>query len=189
MLINVTLIVIRSGGLLSAMMVNCGNSIIIVWTSLRHSVVLRVSLSTPCSKALIFPHGKVCFQKSIWTLDSTLLGLFWEKASGFEESMRYKKLTNAQRSGLNQIPNRRFTLWWSPTINRANVYVGFQVQLDLTGIFMWVYPMSQLIAFFGLCRRLGMAKFQPWRSVWSRFSEHIYGRRVSGQYCDFLVTF
>jgi pre-mRNA-processing factor 8 len=64
-------------------------------------------------------------------------GLFWEKASGFEESMRYKKLTNAQRSGLNQIPNRRFTLWWSPTINRANVYVGFQVQLDLTGIFMW----------------------------------------------------
>ena len=38
--------------------------------------------------------------------------------------------------GLNQIPNRRFTLWWSPTINRANVYIGFQVQLDLTGIFM-----------------------------------------------------
>ena len=63
-------------------------------------------------------------------------GLFWEKASSFEESMKYKKLTNAQRSGLNQIPNRRFTLWWSPTINRANVYIGFQVQLDLTGIFM-----------------------------------------------------
>ncbi|CAD0051955.1 unnamed protein product [Aureobasidium pullulans] len=54
-------------------------------------------------------------------------GLFWERASGFEESMK---------SGLNQIPNRRFTLWWSPTINRANVYVGFQVQLDLTGIFL-----------------------------------------------------
>jgi pre-mRNA-processing factor 8 len=63
-------------------------------------------------------------------------GLFWEKASGFEESMKFKKLTNAQRTGLTQIPNRRFTLWWSPTINRANVYVGFQVQLDLTGIFM-----------------------------------------------------
>lgn len=56
--------------------------------------------------------------------------------SGFEESMQYKKLTNAQRAGLNQIPNRRFTLWWSPTINRSSVYVGFQVQLDLTGIFM-----------------------------------------------------
>jgi pre-mRNA-processing factor 8 len=63
-------------------------------------------------------------------------GLFWEKASGFEESMKFKKLTNAQRFGLNQIPNRRFTLWWSPTINRANVYIGSQVQLDLTGIFM-----------------------------------------------------
>lgn len=56
--------------------------------------------------------------------------------SGFEESMKFKKLTNAQRSGLNQIPNRRFTLWWSPTINRGNVYIGFQVQLDLTGIFL-----------------------------------------------------
>ena len=71
-------------------------------------------------------------------------GLFWEKASGFEESMRYKKLTNAQRSGLNQIPNRRFTLWWSPTINRANVYVGFQVQLDLTGIFMLVLTFASI---------------------------------------------
>jgi len=50
--------------------------------------------------------------------------------------MKYKRLTNAQRMGLNQIPNRRFTLWWSPTVNRANVYIGFQVQLDLTGIFM-----------------------------------------------------
>ncbi|OAA61907.1 pre-mRNA processing splicing factor 8 [Niveomyces insectorum RCEF 264] len=63
-------------------------------------------------------------------------GLFWEKASGFEDSMKFKKLTNAQRSGLSQIPNRRFTLWWSPTINRADVYVGFRVQLDLTGIFL-----------------------------------------------------
>lgn len=66
----------------------------------------------------------------------TWTGLFWEKASSFEDSMRAKRLTNAQRSGLNQIPNRRFTLWWSPTLNRANIYVGFQVQLDLTGIFM-----------------------------------------------------
>ncbi|CAN3368761.1 pre-mRNA-splicing factor 8 [Diutina catenulata] len=63
-------------------------------------------------------------------------GLFWEKSQGFEDSLKFKKLTNAQRSGLSQIPNRRFTLWWSPTINRANVYVGFLVQLDLTGIFL-----------------------------------------------------
>ena len=70
------------------------------------------------------------------TYFSTWEGLFWEKTTGFEETMKFKKLTNAQRSGLNQIPNRRFALWWSPTINRANVYIGFQVQLDLTGIFM-----------------------------------------------------
>lgn len=63
-------------------------------------------------------------------------GLFWQKQSGFEQQMQLQKLTNAQRSGLSQIPNRRFTLWWSPTINRANVYVGFLVQLDLTGIFL-----------------------------------------------------
>jgi U6-snRNA interacting domain of PrP8 len=62
--------------------------------------------------------------------------------------MRYKKLTNAQRSGLNQIPNRRFTLWWSPTINRANVYVGFQVQLDLTGIFMYACSVTCMQTYF-----------------------------------------
>ena len=61
-------------------------------------------------------------------------GLFWEKSSGFEESMKYKRLTVAQRAGLTKVPNRRFALWWSPTINRANVYVGYAVQLDLTGI-------------------------------------------------------
>ena len=62
----------------------------------------------------------MCYQRAHLDL-SLSLPLFREKASGFEESMKYKKLTNAQRSGLNQIPNRRFTLWWSPTINRANV--------------------------------------------------------------------
>ena len=68
---------------------------------------------------------------------TTFEGLFWEKASGFEQSMAMKaKLTSAQRTGLSQIPNRRYTLWWSPTINRSSVYVGFAVQLDLTGIMM-----------------------------------------------------
>ena len=115
-----TTLVIRSGGHPNAMMENRGNSTITVSMSSLPSVVLEAFWST-LSKGTYFP---------------TWEGLFWEKASGFEESMRYRKLTNAQRSGLNQIPNRRFTLWWSPTINRANVYVGFQVQLDLTGIFM-----------------------------------------------------
>lgn len=30
-----------------------------------------------------------------------------------------------------------FTLWWSPRINRANVYLGFQVQWDVNGIFTY----------------------------------------------------
>ncbi|ADM11361.1 U5 snRNP pre-mRNA splicing factor Prp8 [Encephalitozoon intestinalis ATCC 50506] len=58
--------------------------------------------------------------------------VFWEDsvAGG------YRRLTNAQKMGLSQVPNRRFILWWSPTINRGNVYVGYQVQLDQTGVFM-----------------------------------------------------
>lgn len=54
----------------------------------------------------------------------------------FDEVVSAKQMTNAQRSGLNQIPNRRFILWWSPTINRAKVYVGYRTQLDQTGISM-----------------------------------------------------
>ena len=103
---------------------------------LLHLAVLKGFWSILCSKAPTSPLGKVRTLDTSRDRSHPFTGLFWEKASGFEESMRYKKLTNAQRSGLNQIPNRRFTLWWSPTINRANVYVGFQVQLDLTGIFM-----------------------------------------------------
>lgn len=63
-------------------------------------------------------------------------GLFWDSTTGYEEALKFRKMTNAQRMGLAQVPNRRFTLWWSPTINRSNVYVGFQTQLDLTGILM-----------------------------------------------------
>ncbi|KAI9476840.1 NUC071 domain-containing protein [Coemansia mojavensis] len=77
-------------------------------------------------------------------------GLFWQQQcfaqgtrilmfDGSRREVQHRQLTNAQRSGLNQIPNRRFTLWWSPTINRCfspDTLVRFQVQLDLTGIFM-----------------------------------------------------
>lgn len=77
--------------------------------------------------------------------------------------MKYKKLTNAQRAGLNQIPNRRFTLWWSPTINRANVYIGFQVQLDLTGIFM-----------HGKIPTLKISYIQIFRAhLWQKIHEHV----------------
>lgn len=45
-------------------------------------------------------------------------------------------MINAQGSRLNKISNRRFTLWKGPTFNRSDVYVGFQVQLYLTGCLM-----------------------------------------------------
>ncbi|XP_026190475.1 pre-mRNA-processing-splicing factor 8 [Cyclospora cayetanensis] len=108
------------------------------WTHQRHDGKLwnLTNYRTDMIQALGGVEGILEHTLFKGTYFPTWEGLFWEKASGFEESMKYKKLTNAQRSGLNQIPNRRFTLWWSPTINRANVYVGFQVQLDLTGIFM-----------------------------------------------------
>lgn len=97
--------------------------------------------------------------------------------AGFEESMKFKKLTNAQRSGLNQIPNRRFTLWWSPTINRANVYVGFQVQLDLTGIFM-----------HGKIPTLKISLIQIFRAhLWQKVHESVV--MVSSEQCCCSVCF
>ncbi|BFZ55441.1 pre-mRNA-splicing factor 8 [Savitreella phatthalungensis] len=108
------------------------------WTSARHDGKLwnLNAYRTDMIQALGGVEGILEHTMFKATFFPSWEGLFWEKNSGFEDSMKYKKLTNAQRSGLNQIPNRRFTLWWSPTINRANVYVGFQVQLDLTGIMM-----------------------------------------------------
>jgi pre-mRNA-processing factor 8 len=92
--------------------------------------------------------------------------------------MRYKKLTNAQRSGLNQIPNRRFTLWWSPTINRANVYVGFQVQLDLTGIFM-----------HGKIPTLKISLIQIFRAhLWQKSAQHFFLSRVADILTSFLYS-
>ncbi|KAJ2393526.1 pre-mRNA-splicing factor 8, partial [Coemansia sp. RSA 2611] len=46
-------------------------------------------------------------------------GLVTHNSTSVAGAMGQRQLTNAQRSGLNQIPNRRFTLWWSPTINRC----------------------------------------------------------------------
>ena len=108
------------------------------WTNSRHDGKLfnLNNYRTDVIQALGGVEGILEHSLFKGTYFPTWEGLFWEKASGFEDSMRFKKLTNAQRSGLNQIPNRRFALWWAPTINRANVYIGFQVQLDLTGIFM-----------------------------------------------------
>lgn len=92
-------------------------------------------------------------------------GLFWEKASGFEESMKYKKLTNAQRSGLNQIPNRRFTLWWSPTINRANVsYFFVRVLNGYLSSFIIKYMFGLLACPIKLDRNFKLSQFLVFHS-------------------------
>ncbi|CAC27035.1 splicing factor Prp8 [Guillardia theta] len=108
------------------------------WTSPKHEGKLY-NLSS-YNNQMIFRLGgiKNILEHTLFkaTFYSNWEGLFWEKRSKFENLIRNKKLTNAQKLGLNQIPNRRFTLWWSPTINRNNVYIGYQTQIDLTGIFM-----------------------------------------------------
>nr|UXY88510.1 splicing factor Prp8 [Cryptomonas curvata] len=97
------------------------------------------------------------------TYFSSWEGLFWEKISGFEQFYKTKNLSNAQRYGLNQIPNRRFVLWWSTTINRGNVYIGFRIQLDLTGIFM-----------YGKIPTLKISLIQIFRShLWQKIHESV----------------
>nr|UXY88006.1 splicing factor Prp8 [Cryptomonas curvata] len=97
------------------------------------------------------------------TYFSSWEGLFWEKVSGFENFYKSKLISNAQRNGLNQLPNRRFILWWSPTINRGNVFIGFRTQLDLTGIFM-----------YGKIPTLKISLIQIFRShLWQKIHESI----------------
>ncbi|TBU16093.1 subunit of U5 snRNP spliceosome [Ordospora colligata] len=74
-----------------------------------------------------------------------------------------RRMTKAQKLGLNQVPNKRFMLWWSPTINRGDVYVGYQVQLEQTGIFM-----------HGKLPTLKMSFVQIFRNgLWKRIHESI----------------
>lgn len=57
-------------------------------------------------------------------------------AGSYGPSLVRRSATRAQIHGQSQLPNRRFALWWSPTLNRSSIYVGFEAQIDLTGIFM-----------------------------------------------------
>ncbi|KAK4538547.1 hypothetical protein CDCA_CDCA18G4572 [Cyanidium caldarium] len=110
------------------------------WTDRRHDGRL-VALQPYCAdmlQALGGVEGVLAHTLFPATGYRSWRGLLWGgSAEGhFEQTLAARPLTHAQRSGLSQVPNRRFTLWWSPTINRSRVYMGFRVQLDLTGIFM-----------------------------------------------------
>ncbi|KMV66279.1 U5 snRNP spliceosome subunit [Encephalitozoon cuniculi EcunIII-L] len=113
--------------------------------------------------------------------DHTLFGATYFRSFSkvFWEDMvveKYRKLTNAQKMGLSQIPNRRFILWWSPTINRGNVYVGYQVQLDQTGILMHGKLPTLKISFIQIFRN----------QLWRRIHESVVGGLcdVFRKYCD-----
>ncbi|CBH14584.1 PRP8 protein homologue [Trypanosoma brucei gambiense DAL972] len=63
-------------------------------------------------------------------------GIEFNRAGGFENSKKDSKLAKQQRAGLANVPNRRFALWWCPTINRSDVQAGFETKIDTTGVFM-----------------------------------------------------
>lgn len=208
-------------------MASFGTSITTAQTWFRRWVVWRAFWSTLSSRALTSPPGRVCSGKDSapttwahhlcavvaccclpsegeaplgggWAASHLVPLLIREKASGFEESMKWKKLTNAQRSGLNQIPNRRFTLWWSPTINRANVsvivqqgrwgkVVSFALIFVLRSGLLWS-RVSKARLFLGRSMWASRcswtwqessctARSPHWRSLSSRYSELTCGRR------------
>lgn len=98
--------------------------------------------------------------------------VFWEEAS----ADRYRRLTNAQKMGLSKVPNRRFMLWWSPTINRGNVYVGYQVQLDQTRILMHGKLPTLKISFVQIFRN----------HLWKRIHEGVVSDlcEAFGRHCE-----
>ncbi|EPQ26542.1 uncharacterized protein PFL1_05864 [Pseudozyma flocculosa PF-1] len=124
------------------------------WTNQRHDGKLHNLNQLRTDTIAALGGVETILEHSLFaaTAHPTWEGLFWEKSSSFEESMQQKRLTNAQRSGLSQIPNRRFTLWWSPTLNRSSVYIGFQVQLDLCGVLMSGKMPSLKISYIQLFR-------------------------------------
>lgn len=63
-------------------------------------------------------------------------GIEFNRSGGFENSKRDTNLAKQQRAGLTKVPNQRFALWWSPTINRSDIQAGFESKIDMTGVFM-----------------------------------------------------
>lgn len=59
----------------------------------------------------------------------------------------YGRSTNAQKRGASVLPNKRFVLWWSPTLNRTDVYMGYRQSIEPTGVQMHG-KLSSLKVFF-----------------------------------------
>lgn len=64
-------------------------------------------------------------------------GIEFNRSGGFENSKKDSNLAKQQRAGLlTKVPNQRFALWWSPTINRSDIQAGFESRIEMTGVFM-----------------------------------------------------
>ncbi|WUR03340.1 pre-mRNA-splicing factor 8 PRPF8 (PRP8) [Vairimorpha necatrix] len=96
--------------------------------------------------------------------------LFWHEKSP------NLKMTKAQKSGLSKIPNRRFILWWSPTINTSEVYVGYESQIDKTKINMYGKLPTLKISFIQIFRN----------NLWDKIKQSIMEdiMRMMSKYCE-----
>lgn len=52
------------------------------------------------------------------------------------DAPEYGRSTRAQKAGAAALPNKRFILWWSPTINRSGVRMGYEQSIEPTGVRM-----------------------------------------------------
>jgi pre-mRNA-processing factor 8 len=107
-------------------------------------------------------------------------GLFWDKKGAFEDRIKNDKLTKAQRQGITQVPNRRFALWWSPTINRSSVYAGFANQIDLTGIVMTGKLEMIKVSYISLFSK------HLWEKIHRSVVESLYTLFQTREYVDML---
>jgi pre-mRNA-processing factor 8 len=107
-------------------------------------------------------------------------GLFWDKKGSFEDKIKNEKLTKAQRQGLTKVPNRRFALWWSPTINRSSVYAGFTNQIDLTGILMTGKLEMIKVSYISLFAQ------HLWEKIHRSIVESLYTLLQTPEYVDLL---
>ncbi|KCZ79510.1 hypothetical protein H312_03097, partial [Anncaliia algerae PRA339] len=77
------------------------------------------------------------------------------------------------------LPNKKFILWWSPTINRSSVYVG-KKSLDLTGITMYGKLSSLKIRYVHLFRN------HIWEGIYQKckeyFPDYISGNKMIPNY-------
>ncbi|EOB11301.1 Pre-mRNA-splicing factor spp42 [Nosema bombycis CQ1] len=101
------------------------------------------------------------------TFSKNFSKLFWD-----DSYLSLKTNTFAQKRGLNQIPNKRFIFWWSPTINRADVYVGYETILEPTGVVMHGKLPTLKMSYLGIFKN----------NLWKKIQESLVYDFIKGIY-------